>query len=349
MEGDHRHRPGRSTGRCIRLTRVRRVGTSGAETRDGRESSQPVRAAYFNTELARERDTRPGKIVWGQRSLGMAKTTAAVSLPILLLSMALTACGTEEEGTLEMADFNPAVGLPEDAPTGRALVRTPEGEREVSYAVVGGRAIMEGDIDLGPVEKLRTLRDLSSLSNPNLLGARWPSSMIHYLKPNFNVTAIQAAIADLNTRTDLQFIELPVYMPGINMIVFEPSLDPGVSSSAVGMQGGVQVIKIWPSHGRSVVEHELMHAVGIWHEQQRLDRDDFININWFCMPQSRWHNFDQAGHPWGAYDFQSIMHYGSFAFSSIEGCPVMTRKDGSTFSASSSLSTGDIAGINLMY
>ncbi len=277
--------------------------------------------------------------------------TLAATLLTALLPLTFAACAVEEEeGTDEMEDFDPGAGIAADAPSGRAIITTPDGDREIGYDVVGGHALAQGDIDLGPVARLRRPGEPIPRANSNLVfGNQWPSNTILYVRPTFNVTAILAAIADLDAKTQVNFVELPVALPGVAMLRFVPSLDPGVSSSAVGYQGGLQSIKVWPTHGRSVIEHEIGHALGLWHEQQRIDRNAFVNINWFCMPSSRWHNFDVEGLPLGAYDFNSIMHYGSFSFSSVSGCPVMTKKNGSTFSASSALSAGDIAAINTMY
>ena len=63
--------------------------------------------------------------------------------------------------------------------------------------------------------------------------------------------------------------------------------------------------------------HELFHALGMWHEQSRVDRDGYVQINieniesgfasQFAIVPSALTN--------GPYDLDSIMHYNQFAFS----------------------------------
>ena len=67
-----------------------------------------------------------------------------------------------------------------------------------------------------------------------------------------------------------------------------------------------------------VIIHELAHAMGFYHEQSRSDRNEFIQINWDNICEKKDHNFEKKNI--GVtnnipYDFESIMHYGSYAFS----------------------------------
>lgn len=66
------------------------------------------------------------------------------------------------------------------------------------------------------------------------------------------------------------------------------------------------------------VEHELLHTIGLYHEQSRPDRDNYIKINWDNIREDKKHNFDKCKncHTQGLpYDLHSLMHYGRTAWS----------------------------------
>lgn len=271
----------------------------------------------------------------------------------LLLTLASFAGGCMgDDAELELTDVDLTSEISDDASFGSARIATPDGEMDVSYDIIDGHAIVEGDIDLGPVETLRKKTGHPG-ALPSLLYGRWSNGTIRYVAPTFNQTAINSAIATLEAQTDINFVQVTTPIWGQDTLFFSKSTDPNVSSSAVGNQGGWQFVKIWPTHGKSVVMHELLHAAGMWHEQSRADRDNFVNVHLSCAPMSRWHNFAKKslanGTPFGAFDFNSIMIYGSFAFSTSASCPTMTKKNGATFSSNTVLSAGDIAGANLLF
>lgn len=105
------------------------------------------------------------------------------------------------------------------------------------------------------------------------------------------------------------------------------------NNSAVGRQGGQQIINYAASQAQSVYIHELGHCLGFLHEQQRPDR--LVNVfpcnvqGVTCNAQGQVtgttsiynNNFPiiSTGTVWAPYDFASIMHYSRCAFSI--GCP----------------------------
>ncbi|PIC16298.1 hypothetical protein B9Z55_022952 [Caenorhabditis nigoni] len=91
--------------------------------------------------------------------------------------------------------------------------------------------------------------------------------------------------------------------------------------SNVGRVGGRQLVSIgYGCDSLGIVSHETLHALGLWHEQSRDDRDNFISIAADKITRGTEGNFakrtpansDNLGQP---YDLGSVMHYGAKAFS----------------------------------
>ena len=68
-----------------------------------------------------------------------------------------------------------------------------------------------------------------------------------------------------------------------------------------------------------VIEHEFIHALGIYHQQSRSDRDEHVEILWQNIVENKEHNFNKYDstviNSYGLpYDFSSVMHYGKTAW-----------------------------------
>ncbi|WGH74472.1 M12 family metallopeptidase [Tenacibaculum tangerinum] len=231
--------------------------------------------------------------------------------------------------------------------------------QEISYEVINGYNVYQGDIILTD-SQIKSSPDNYAAKTVALNNRRWSNNTVYYTvnRKLSNTRRVYDAIAHWEAYTNITFIEFNPKKGKrsnnpTNYIEFVPGFG---CSSNVGMIGGKQTITLASGCSTGNAIHEIAHAVGVFHEHSRADRDNHIVIHYENISSGVESNFERAvdrGYNASDYtselDFGSVMMYPSNAFSS-NGLPTITKLDGSTFSSQrNGLSPSDIQGINLMY
>ena len=215
---------------------------------------------------------------------------------------------------------------------------------------------MLSQLDTSTIDNSRGATIISSLPSPYY----WTAGIVPYkmnisLPPSYRSTVVQA-IHSISSRAPISFKLMSNNSNYTNYIVFKYSATG--NDSFVGQQGGAQEVNINDNDEATII-HEIMHALGFFHEQSRADRDYYIDINTSNIRPEKLHNFNKynvsySGVDLGPFDFNSIMLYSSYindtTFVYDTSIPVMTKhSDGSTWYPQDTLSTGDIDAIWTVY
>jgi len=111
-----------------------------------------------------------------------------------------------------------------------------------------------------------------------------------------------------------------------------------------------------PSAG--IIQHELLHILGFYHEQSRPDRDSYVTIHYENIkrdPPNTVDNFKK--YQWGIdvlnqntpYDYGSIMHYRTDEFSRNRQPTIVPKREGVIIGQRERLSPIDIAEVRAYY
>lgn len=122
--------------------------------------------------------------------------------------------------------------------------------------------------------------------------------------------AIPCAMDAIASKTCIRFVPRT---DEANYLIYKPGCSSPVGKKRSPGPQNVHLGDICPNI------HEIGHALGVWHEQSRPDRDDYVRILWDNIKTKYQSNFQKFRHSlidsFGTpYDYASVMHYPLTAF-----------------------------------
>lgn len=243
-------------------------------------------------------------------------------------------------------------------------------ERTIDSEVVRSSGDIIIDVRTAPSIALKpssAFRASVEISNRKI--KTWPNNVVYYdIAPNVTFAhklEIQKAIGDYHSQTQVRFLQLnhgtspnlgatPSASEESNFVYFKYGIDTRACYSSIGMVGGRQYVLMSKiGCGTTTLIHEIGHLLGLIHEHNRCDRDQYLKVMWnnILPPYKDQFYRDCASKALGPYDYQSIMHYGPDTFTRSPLSSSMEKPDGSSIGIgmSTGLSVLDIRALRVLY
>lgn len=219
-------------------------------------------------------------------------------------------------------------------------------------------SIFEGDIkgvDKSAASGTKDENGLAVLAQNAVMSKSqlWPNGLVPYtVGSGYNSqqkTVIEGALRDLMSNTCVKFVVRTTERDYITFV----NRNSGCSSYVARTGGQQQIdLQVGCIYQYGEVQHEVMHALGFFHEQSRKDRDDFVTIVWDNIQKSNYDQFEKyqsnlLGLP---YDYDSIMHYGWNYFALDRTSPTIVPKKGkANIGNRKGMSPTDYKKVNILY
>ncbi|CAH3109770.1 unnamed protein product [Pocillopora meandrina] len=210
----------------------------------------------------------------------------------------------------------------------------------------------EGDVD-GELAPSRQKRN----ANRNRM-VLWQDKVVPYkfdssLPADYQI-AVHEAMDEFRKHTCLKFVER-TKEPNWLLFVKKDGCWSSVGKKYWRVNYGQDVSLGNGCNHKGTIMHEIMHAVGFWHEQSRPDRNQYVEVLWENIVEGEAHNFNKYDRGkidtlQVPYDYDSIMHYGTNGFSK-NGKPTLRsiRDPSRSLGQRNGFTALDIQEINALY
>jgi hypothetical protein len=202
----------------------------------------------------------------------------------------------------------------------------------------GNKLYLNGDIVVYDMSVMST-RSYTKDDEEHTFGKddlyRWPGGLLPVmLEPSVftgnNYQTIKAALDYFNFNTGIICKERTDEGDYIVIKCVPDDKSGKAGASPVGRQrNGNNILELTDGNfTKGTVMHELMHALGVYHEQGRPDRDDYLSIQWDNIKEDSKFNFqiESDGTIRSGYDYCSIMQYSARAFAKDDLKPTIICK-----------------------
>lgn len=216
------------------------------------------------------------------------------------------------------------------------------------FKMENGLMVVQGDIVVG----VPTREDVPSTGLVEMPQLKlWPHGLVPFhIQPSVhNPERILQAVALFENTA----VHLVPYSNEDEVLVFEQG--PEACKSYVGKMGGKQPIWISDDCAPPDIAHEILHALGLVHEQNRTDRDKYVDVHFENIDERFKDNFEKLPSEYmkvsglGEFDYQSLMMYPPWMFAKNGQSTMEPKSRDKLIQPGTRLSPTDVDRINRAY